>query len=111
LNLIDSAWAAVGGTAAKYGPLTDTVKNAGFLIAATLALSLGWMRRSGASSWLPPEEAVSKATTRFASLITAVLLALIYVFLHQPERTAILAAITFFCLAAAVTGLLLTTYF
>jgi len=105
----DTALAAIGGLATKYGSLADTVKGVGFLLAAILTISLGWMKRSG-SSWVPPEEAVPKATTRFASLITAVLLAFIYVFLHQPERIPILAIVTFLSLVISLTGLLFTTY-
>jgi hypothetical protein len=40
--LIDPAFAAIANAAAKYGPLTDLIKSAGFLVAAALALSLGW---------------------------------------------------------------------
>jgi len=106
---IDPALADVGNVAAKYGSLGEVVKNAGFLIAATTAISLGWMKRSG-SSWVPPEEAVPKSTTRFASLITAVLLAILYVFLREPERTPILAIITVICLAIGLFGLLCTIF-
>jgi hypothetical protein len=107
--LINPALAAVGSSAAKYGSLADMVQNGGFLLAATLALSLGWMKRSG-SSWVPPEEAVPKATTRFASLLTSVLLALLYVFLRQPERIVILASVTVVLLVIALIGLLSTIY-
>jgi hypothetical protein len=107
--MVDPAFAAVGSGVGKYGPLADMVKGAGFLLAATLTLSLGWMRRSG-SSWVPPEEAVPKATTRFASLITAVLLALLYAFLHQPDRTTPLAIVTLLSLVCALIGLLVTIY-
>lgn len=103
------AAASAAATAAKYGPLADIVTNAGFLLAATLALSLRWMKRSG-SSWAPPEEAVPNATTRVASLVTAVLLALLYVFLNSPGRQGVLAGITLFFLVGAVAGLLLTIY-
>jgi len=106
---VDPAFAAVGGSVAKYGSLADTVKNAGFLLAATLTLSLGWMKRSG-SSWVPPEEAVPKATTRFATLITSVLLALLYVFLRQSDRVVMLAIVTAVSLVIALIGLLFTIY-
>ena len=107
--IIDPAFAAVGSAAAKYGSLADMIKGAGFLLAATLTLSLGWMKRSG-SSWVPPEEAIPKATTRFASLITTVLLALLYVFLHQPDRTTPLAILTFLSLVFALIGLMVTIF-
>jgi hypothetical protein len=107
---IDSAFADVAHSVAKYGPLTDLVKSAGFLVAATLALSLGWMKRSG-SSWVPPEEAVPKATTASASLVTMVLLALLFVFLDQPERMPILALAAVLCLIFALIGLFSTIYF
>lgn len=107
--IINPAFAAVGSAAAKYGPLADMIRAAGFLLAAALTLSLGWMKRSG-SSWVPPEEAVPRATTRFASLITAVFLALLYVFLRQPNRTTPLAIVTLFSLVFALIGLLVTVY-
>ena len=106
--LIEAALAE-GASAAKYGPLGDMVTGAGFLLAAALALRLGWMRRSG-SYWVPPDEAVPKATTRVALLVTAVLLALLYVFLSNPGRKEILAAITLLFLILAVIGLLSTTH-
>jgi cytochrome b561 len=107
---VDPAFADVANSAAKYGPLADLVKSAGFLVAATLALSLGWMKRAG-SSWVPPEEAVPKATTASASLVTMVLLALLFVFLDRPERMPILAAATVLFLIFALIGLFFTIYF
>ncbi len=98
-----------GNEMIEYGSLAEIVKNVGILLAAVLAISLGWMKRHG-SQWIPPDEAVPKATTRTASLITAVLLAFLYAFLRQPERIIVLAILTFLSLITAVSGHLYIVY-
>ena len=109
MSIFDIAAGIISDAGSKYGPLLTTVKGVGFLLAATFTISLGWMKRSG-SRWAPPAEAVPKATTRFASVITAVLLAVFYVFLHQPDRAAMLTLLTFLALLLAAVGLFSTIY-
>ena len=90
-------------------PLSDVVTNAGFAVAAATALGLGWMRRQG-SKWAPPDEAVSRGTTKVGALVTAVLLVVMYAFLKQSGPSAILAALGVVFLVLAVGALLFTTY-
>lgn len=100
---------ANAGDVEKYGPLATIVQGAGFLLAAAFALSLGWMKRAG-SKWIPPEEALPKSTTRVASLISAVMLCFIFVFLRNPDRSIVLALTTVFFLIVCVTALLITVF-
>lgn len=96
------------GETPDYGQFQETVAAAACIMAAVVALRLGFMQRQG-SAWTPPDEAVSKGVTQVSALITVVFLALFYVFLRAPEQIVPLAVLTVISLCLAVGGLLWMT--
>lgn len=96
-------------TGTDYGPFADLVRYGGCALAAAVALRLGWMRREG-SRWSPPEEAVSKGTTKVSALATAVLLGLLLVFLSGRSNAPVLGVLAITFLALALFGLLASVY-
>ena len=107
--LMNPAFAQTVDSAVEYGSLSGLIEQAGFLAAAVFSISFGWMKRSG-SKWAPPEEAVHKATTRASSLVTMVLLAVMYTYFRQPGTLDSLAILTLISLALTLAGLFSTVY-
>jgi hypothetical protein len=60
----------------EYGPLAGTVALAGCLMAAASAVGLAWMR---GARWQPPEETLPGGAAKFAALVCAVAVAILYV--------------------------------
>jgi len=76
-----------------YGVLSNIVTTAGSLVSATTALTLGWR---GRASWEPSEQDISKGPQKVASLISAVSVALVWVYLRQPEQIDWTSKVTIF---------------
>lgn len=87
----------------QYGVFANIAGTALALAAATTAISLAWTKRS---KWQPPEEVVSDATARLASLGAMVSLALIYTFGQSVlgARGTALVAIVGFTIAICALG-------
>ena len=60
-----------------YGVFANIVAIAGSLASAAAAIRLAFMKRS---NWQPPEESLSAASGRFATLLAMIVIALLYVF-------------------------------
>jgi hypothetical protein len=60
----------------EFGPLANIVSLGGCLIAAAGAFGLAWMR---GAKWQPPEKDLPGATAKFAALLCAVAVAILYV--------------------------------
>jgi Na+(H+)/acetate symporter ActP len=60
-----------------YGVFANIVAIAGSLASAAAAIGLAFKKRS---KWQPPEEALPAVAARFASLLTMIVIALLYVF-------------------------------
>jgi len=66
-----------------YGVFANLGATVSSLVAVTTAILLGFQKRA---RWQPPQEAVPFAVSRFASLMTALGVGLLYVFAGQMER-------------------------
>src|SRR5438105_15949942 len=94
---------------ANSDPFDWITSNATRLMAVAIAVRLGWIGRRG-SQVIPGEEAIPRAWPRIVFLITAVLFALMYKFLSEPDRVFILTLLTTACLISAFAGLIMVTY-
>jgi hypothetical protein len=87
-----------------YGVSAQLVAVAGSLAAAAAAISLAWMKRT---KWQPPETTLPQASSRMASLIAMVCIAILYVF---ASRIGIvyLALVTVVFLLIGIVALVIT---
>lgn len=71
-----------------YGPLSDLVSVSGSIIAAGSAITLGWRKRA---KWEPSEEDIAKGPERVGSLLTAVIIAILWLQMRNPTYQPFLA--------------------
>lgn len=77
----------------EYGEFATLVATVSSLVAASVAILFGFQKRA---RWQPPEEAVSVAVSRLASLLTAVGIAILYVFAKDMARWMLAAVVILF---------------
>src|SRR5260370_26162267 len=93
----------------RYGRFDAVVRDCGCVIAAAVAIRLGWLPRRG-SKFLPDAEAVPLVTTAVVNLVIGVCIAMLWVFLRSPESKYILAVLTLAFLVIGLGGLFWTHY-
>jgi len=89
-----------------YGVFANVVAVSGTIIAAGSAIGLGWRRRA---KWEPIEQDVPAGPQKVGSLISAVIIALIFVTWNGPEFQGALSKTAIWCLAGTVVSLIIYT--